>query len=78
MRVAITFIGFLGMVTHFSQKTNISIGLVCMVNHSAIERDHTNSTKTQTISTNDVCPQTNKTDHIVNKLSQLFIHFYSL
>jgi hypothetical protein len=66
MRVAIAFIGFFGMVTHFSQKTNLSIGLVCMVNHSAIEHHYTKAIKTDTIPTDELCPQMNNTNSIVN------------
>lgn len=75
IRVAVAFLGLLGMASHFSQKSNISIGLVCMVNHSAIERYHINSTKTQTVLPNDDCPLTNNTNHIVNKSNKPFIHF---
>ncbi len=77
IRVAIAFIGFLGMVTHFSQKTNISIGLVCMVNHSAIEHYHINSTKPQTISTNDDCPQTNNKKNIVTTKNKIFSYSFT-
>ncbi|CAF1239777.1 unnamed protein product [Adineta steineri] len=62
-RVAIAFMVFLGMVVHFSQKTNVSIGLVCMVNHSAVEYNHINFTKTQPISTDDKCPQMKSNNH---------------
>lgn len=36
IRVAVAFVGFLGMVAHYSQKINVGIALVCMVNHTAI------------------------------------------
>lgn len=36
IRVAVAFVGFLGMIAHYSQKISIGIALVCMVNHSAI------------------------------------------
>ncbi len=78
MRVAVASLGFFGMIAHFSQKTNVSIGLVCMVNHSAIERYHINRTKAQTIPMNDDCPQKNNTNHIVNKLNRQTIHSYLL
>lgn len=60
MRVMITFIGFLGMIVHFSQKTNVSIALVCMVNHSAIERHRIAH------ELNEKCLTTNRTNHLVN------------
>ncbi|CAF1265078.1 unnamed protein product [Rotaria sordida] len=41
IRVAVAFVGFLGMVAHYSQKISIGIALVCMVNHSAIEQPKT-------------------------------------
>ncbi len=66
IRVAIAFIGFLGMITHFSQKTNLSISLVCMVNHSAIEHHHTKATKTAIIPTDEFCPHMNNTNGIVS------------
>jgi hypothetical protein len=58
VRVAITILGFLGMVTHFSQKINVGIALVCMVNHSAIRQHEPNSTN---IHTDHSCSQTNNT-----------------
>jgi hypothetical protein len=72
MRIAITFIGFLGMIVHFSQKTDISIALVCMVNHSAIEHFDKNSANTRHIEINHNCLQANKTNHIVSSEKQLF------
>lgn len=42
IRVAVAFVGFLGMVAHYSQKISVGIALVCMVNHSAIAQ-HKNS-----------------------------------
>lgn len=61
MRVVITFIGFLGMIVHFSQKTNVSIALVCMINHSAIEHHQSN------IIIHDQClTLTNQTNHLVS------------
>ncbi|CAF1030732.1 unnamed protein product [Adineta ricciae] len=58
VRVIITFVGFLGMMVHFSQKTNISIALVCMVNHSAIEQ---HGMKTSSTKLNQQCLASNKT-----------------
>ena len=62
----ITFIGFLGMIVHFSQKTDISIALVCMVNHSAIEHYEKNSTNTRNGKINLNCLQTKKTNETNN------------
>ncbi|CAF1312349.1 unnamed protein product [Rotaria sordida] len=66
IRIAVTFLGFLGMIAHFSQRVNVGIALVCMVNHSAIEQNKLNSTTTTTliIHTDDSCSQTNNTNHI--------------
>ncbi|CAF1320943.1 unnamed protein product, partial [Didymodactylos carnosus] len=47
VRVAVAFIGFLGMMCHYSQKVNMSVAIVCMVNHSAIEH-HKDITSGQT------------------------------
>lgn len=66
MRVMITFMGFLGMIVHFSQKTNISIALVCMVNHTAIEHHEKNSTKSSMTHNTQNCVQTMKINHIVS------------
>jgi hypothetical protein len=63
MRIAITFLGFLGMVAHFSQKVNVGITFVCMVNRSAIKQTEPNSSIT---CADDSCLQTNNTNHIVN------------
>lgn len=65
------------MVTHFAQKTNISIGLVCMVNHSAIGEYQTNSTETHnTFTNNDDCPQLNNTKRIVT-INRITYRFFS-
>lgn len=66
IRVAIIFIGFFGVITHFSQKTNLSIALVCMVNHSAIEHHHSNVNQIGIVPANDDCPQINRTKNMVN------------
>lgn len=63
VRVVITFVGFLGMMVHFSQKTNISIALVCMVNHSAIELHEMTTSSTKL---NQQCLTSNKTISTVN------------
>jgi len=55
------------MTVHFSQKTNVSIALVCMVNHSAIEHYEKSSTNEM----NQNCLQTNKTNHIVSSNQNL-------
>ncbi|CAF1024515.1 unnamed protein product [Rotaria sp. Silwood1] len=69
IRIAVTFLGFLGMIAHFSQRVNVGIALVCMVNHSAIEQNKLNSTTTTLIThTDDSCPQTNNTNHIEGPL----------
>jgi len=66
MRIIITFTGFIGMMLHFSQKTDISIALVCMVNHTAIEYHEKNNTKIHHIDLNQNCLRTNKIKHIVS------------
>ena len=78
IRIAITFLGFLGMVTHFSQKVNVGIALVCMVNHSAIAQTEPNSSITRIKGTDDSCPLTNNTNHIVNKFNKILISLYFL
>ncbi len=62
------------MMTHFSQKVNVGIALVCMVNHSAIEQNEPNSINKHT---DDRCPQTNNTKHIVCELNQILFHLLS-
>lgn len=42
-----------------------------MVNHSAIEQNEPNSSTTHT---NDGCPRTNNTKHIVTAKTKIFIH----
>lgn len=61
VRVMITFVGFLGMIVHFSQKTNISIALVCMVNHSAIELHQKSINTHPLLSSDQYCRKANKT-----------------
>ncbi|CAF1035063.1 unnamed protein product [Rotaria sordida] len=63
IRIAVTVLGFFGMIAHYSQKVNVGIALVCMVNHSAIEQNKLNST-TLITHIDDSCPQTNSTNHI--------------
>lgn len=62
MRIVITFLGFLGMIIHSLQKVNVAIALICMVNHSAIEQNVSNS---MYIHKSDNCPQSNHTNNIV-------------
>ncbi|UJR32077.1 hypothetical protein I4U23_019545 [Adineta vaga] len=65
IRLTITFLAFLGTIVHFSQKSNISIALVCMLNHSAIESRYINTnTSSRNVVINDECLQTNSKDHI--------------
>lgn len=66
MRIIVTFMSFLGMLVHYSQKINVSIALVCMVNHSAIEHHEKISSKIHFTQSNENCLQTNKTNHIVS------------
>jgi len=68
IRFSIAFIGFLGMITHFLQRTNISIALVCMVNHTAIEHYYSspsinNSTSTTSVSVENSCSETKDTNN---------------
>ena len=76
IRVAIMFIGFFGVITHFSQKTNLSIALVCMVNHSAIEHHHPSASQTTTMLADDTCPQMNRTKNfvVIPKIQSLNIY----
>jgi hypothetical protein len=65
IRVAVAFVGFLGMVAHYSQKINVGIALVCMVNHSAI--NHHKSSVAMPLTQADIdCPRLNNTVKIVN------------
>ncbi|CAM4940543.1 unnamed protein product [Rotaria socialis] len=60
IRVAVAFVGFLGMVAHYSQKISIGMALVCMVNHSSIDplKNSFNPSVTQI---NTDCPLLNNT-----------------
>ena len=64
MRVAVAFVGFLGMVAHYSQKINVGIALVCMVNHSAIDQPKHSGVIPLTQADID-CPRPNDTIKIV-------------
>jgi hypothetical protein len=64
IRVAVAFVGFLGMVAHYSQKINVGIALVCMVNHSAI--DHHKYSVDMPVTQVDIdCPRADNTIKIV-------------
>jgi hypothetical protein len=72
IRVAVAFIGFLGMVAHYSQKISVGIALVCMVNHSAI--DHHNTSVDMPLTQIDIdCPRLNNSVKIVSKKQIMFI-----
>lgn len=67
IRVAIAFVGFLGMVAHYSQKISVGIALVCMVNHSAI--DHQQYSVAMPLTQADIdCPRANNTVKIVKQM----------
>jgi hypothetical protein len=78
IRVAVAFVGFIGMVAHYSQKISVGIALVCMVNHSAIDHHKTsvdNFTKMDmSLTQMDIdCPRLNNSIKIVNKNKRMFI-----
>ena len=54
------------MVAHYSQKINVGIALVCMVNHSAINQHKTSVDMPLTQADID-CPRLNNTVKIVNR-----------
>lgn len=58
------FVGFLGMVAHYSQKISVGIALVCMVNHTAINQQKYSVAMPLTQADID-CPRANNTAHIV-------------
>ncbi|CAF0912444.1 unnamed protein product [Adineta ricciae] len=60
IRLIIAFIGFFGMIIHFSQKSNVSIALVCMVNHSAIDSRYVNTTSPSNVINSNECSQIKK------------------
>jgi hypothetical protein len=70
IRVAVAFIGFLGMVAHYSQKISVGIALVCMVNHTAIN-PHKNSVAMPLTQADIDCPRANDAAEIVRKI---FLH----
>lgn len=75
IRLIIAFIGFFGMIIHFSQKSNVSIALVCMVNHSAIESRYVNTTSSSNLIKSNECTQIQKQNHIVHMCKQT-IHLF--
>lgn len=77
IRVAVAFVGFLGMVAHYSQKISVGIALVCMVNHSAIDQSyhqHQNALLPPQTQIDIDCPRLHSAAKIVNKQ----INFYLL
>ena len=67
IRVAVAFVGFLGMVAHYSQKISVGIALVCMVNHTAINQ-HKYSHAIPLTQADIDCPRANNTVKIVSLL----------
>ncbi|CAF0789899.1 unnamed protein product [Adineta steineri] len=63
IRVAVAFVGFLGMIAHYSQKISVGIALVCMVNHSAIDNQKYSVAMPLTQADID-CPRANNTVEI--------------
>lgn len=74
IRVAVAFVGFLGMMAHYSQKINVGIALVCMVNHSAIDVHSTSVAMPLTQADID-CPRPNNTVKLVNKTKKKDFYF---
>ena len=71
IRVAVAFVGFLGMVAHYSQKISVGIALVCMVNHTAI--DHHKYSVAMPLTQADIdCPRANNLAKIVKEKYLLF------
>ncbi len=75
IRVAVAFVGFLGMIAHYSQKISVGIALVCMVNHSAIAVHKTSVAIPLTQADID-CPRLNNTINIVNRTKKRFLFCY--
>ncbi len=76
MRVAVAFVGFLGMIAHYSQKISVGIALVCMVNHSAINYPKNSIAMPLTQADID-CPRLNNTIKIVNIFLNVVNLFFS-
>lgn len=66
IRVAVAFVGFLGMIAHYSQKISIGIALVCMVNHSAIAQPKDSFSMSVTPQIETECPNVIGGAKIVN------------
>ena len=77
IRVAVAFVGFLGMVAHYSQKISVGIALVCMVNHTAIHSLKNASTIALTQDDID-CPRANNAIEIVRNLNCFSFADFSL
>ncbi len=72
IRVAVAFVGFLGMVAHYAQKISVGIALVCMVNHTAIS-PHKDSIATPLTQADIDCPRATDALEIVRKKCSLLI-----
>ena len=71
IRVAVAFVGFLGMVAHYSQKISVGIALVCMVNHTAI--DHHKTSVNMPLTQIDIdCPRLESSAKIVSKKNKVY------
>jgi len=66
IRVAVAFVGFFGMVAHYSQKISVGIALVCMVNHSAIDYQKNPIADIPLTQADIDCPRLDNTVKIVN------------
>ena len=78
IRVAVAFVGFLGMVAHYSQKISVGIALVCMVNHSAVEHYPRGSIATPLTQIDMDCPRLAGSAKIVNKEIIFFLCYAKL
>lgn len=73
IRVAVAFVGFLGMVAHYSQKISVGIALVCMVNHSAIDHHQYQNAVVTPLSQTDIdCPRLHSSAKLVNNEIDFF------
>lgn len=76
IRVAVAFVGFLGMVAHYSQKINVGIALVCMVNHSEIASSSSTTLSVNSTSITQIdidCPRADSSSETVT-VKKEFIH----
>ena len=71
IRVAVAFVGFLGMIAHYSQKINVGLALVCMVNHSAIASPANLPVVSNAPESSD-CPVLESSSKIVNSVASEF------